>query len=421
MSHLLFYLAKGKTMGASSKNFNDLTKARSVRDLTVVVDRITHGISELKNKPHQVSLKSQSNSKVHEAGDMVRKVGGSKLFDGTYEKEIKISSNINVDAEMLNRVREYVSELTTAKTLALSPEFSRLKTTKPLLKAISDATREAELIVRSQLKSMHVTAKDTVPDEHKKVSTAIRKHLEKILPKDRYTSITQTSYVVPDKTAVQKGWLQTSGQKDNVLFQSFLKIEDLVDREGYAYTLYVVLTSRLEGQRLKFYVTSLKTNRVPGTFPVGANILSPAKMRLQLNALLSVDGFVGEVDRKPVGKSSSDLRRSGLHEIDGVSGARVVNGDKIVISMKGLTPEEEKKTIIEVRTVLNSLLKTGTNSAIRHKVEKGSRAGVKLLYLTVGPTEKPSKLELTSKKAKQFADLLGLDNKKTRAFLDSAK
>lgn len=67
------------------------------------------------------------------------------------------------------------------------------------------------------------------------------------------------------------------------------------------------------------------------------------------------------------------------------------------------------------------MLKTGTNSAIRHKVEKGSRAGVKLLYLTVGPTEKPSKLELTSKKAKQFADILGLDTNKTRAFLDSAK
>lgn len=407
-------------MSASSNNFNDLTKARSVRDLTVVVDRITHGISELQNTPHRVDLKSQSNATVHEAGDMIRKVGGSKLFDGTYEKDIKISSNINVDADMLTRVRDYISELTTAKTLALSPEFSRLKTTKPLLKAISEATREAELIVRSQLKSMHVTAKDTVPDEHKKVSTAIRKHLEKILPKNRYTSITQTSYVVPDKTAVQKGWLQSSGQKGNVLFQSFLKIEDLVDREGYAYTVFMVLTSRLEGSRLKFYATSLKTNRVPGTFPVGANILSPAKMRLQLNALLSVDGFVGDLDRKPIGKSSRDLRNSGITEIDGVSGATVM-GDKILIRMEGLTPDEEKKTIIEVRTVLNSLLKTGTNSAIRHKIERGSRAGVKILVLTVGPTEKPSKLELTSKKAKQFADILGLDNKKTRAFLDSAK
>lgn len=420
MSHLFFYLAKGKTMSASSKNFTDLTKARSVKDLTVVVDRIASGIADLQNKPLRVNLKSQS-ATVHEAGDLIKKTGGSKLFDGTYEKEIKVNGNINVDAEMLNRVREYISELATAKTLALSPEFSRLKTTKPLLSAISEAAREAELIVRSQLKSMHVSAKESVPEEHKKVAVAIRKHLEKVLTKDRYTSITQTSYVVPDKTAVQKGWMQTTGQKDNVLFQSFIKVEDLVDREGFAYTMFVVVTSRLEGQRLRFYVTSLKSNRVPGTFPVGQNILSPAKMRLQLNALLSVDGFVGDIDRKPVGKSSTDLRRSAITEIDGVSGARVVNGDKIVIRMEGLTAEEEKKTIIEVRTVLGNLLKVGNKNTIRHKVEKGSRAGSKLLVITVGMSEKPSKLTLTSAKAKKFADILGLDASKTRAFLDSAK
>ncbi len=408
-------------MSANSKNFIALTKARSVKDLTVVVDRITTGISDLKNTPMRVSLKSQSNSKVHEAGDLLVKTGGSKLFDGNYKNEINIPKNINVDAAMLTRVRNYISELATAKTLALSPEFSRLKTTKPLLKAITDASGEAELIVRSQLKSMHVSARDSVPDEHKKVATAVRKHFEKIIAKDRYTSIAQTSYVVPDKTAVMSGWMPPSGQTDNVLFQTFIRIEDLVDREEYAYSLYVVITSRLENQRLKFYVTSLKTNRVPGTFPVGANILSPAKMRLQLNALLSVDGFVGELDRKPVGKSSTDLRRSAITEIDGVSGARISGGDKIVIRMNGLTQEEEKKTIIEVRSVLNSLLKLGDKNALRHKVEQGSRSGSKLLILTVGPTERPSKLELTSKKAKQFANILGLDSAKTRAFLDSAK
>lgn len=407
-------------MSGSSKNFNDLTKARSVKDLSVVVDRITTGINEMQNRPLKVSLKSQSNSKVYEAGDMIQKTGGSKLFDGSYKDEIKIPSNINVDADMLNRVRNYISELATAKTLALSPEFSRLKTTKPLLAAINASSREAELIVRSQLKSMHVTAKDSVPDEHKKVSTAVRKHLEKILSKDRYTSITQTSYVVPDKTAVQNKWIAPSGQPNNVIFQSFIKIEDLVDREGYAYTLYVIVSSRLEHGSLRFYVTSIKSNRVPGTFPVGAPILSAAKMRLQLNALLSVDGFVGDLDRKPIGKSSRDLRKSGITEIDGVSGATIL-GDKIIIRLEGLTESEERQTVIEVRTVLNSLLKLGDKNSIRHKFERSSRAGVKLLVLTVGPNEKPSKLELTSNKARQFASILGLDTAKARAFVDAAK
>ncbi len=409
-----------------------LTKARSSNELAQVVESIRASIDSLPSPTTMCISLSSSDYTAIESGDLLKDREKRKTKTSPFDAEVDTSGlatpdQIKVDAKLVEEINSYVSDLRGARVVAMSQRFSSLKSTKPLVKAIDVAIEEATNKAKLFKQRMRTTGRDTSPKSLNSLTLATKKYLEEKALKDQdYAGIDVYRYAVPDKEAVTRGFIPKSAEGDGVLYQHFLHIKDLENEDGFTYNYFcIVITARANRGKLDYYITSIKNERVAGTFPVGEKLKSSAHLRNTLNALLTVDGFVGQFERMSLKESTDKLRnvtgisRTGRTRIKNVKGIRV-QGDSIYVKLyPALSRNEKTQARDDVQALLGDFFRTnGRGKGVLQSKFVSGRSGDSYIQFTMTPKE-VKQLSANKRKVDTLADSFNLTVAQKREFLKS--
>lgn len=395
----------------NSDNMNAIRDARSIKDIQAVVGRISADLSEISDHTDALeqsvssSVKISISSKTIELGDLSRTskkgTGPSGVISNYTPPDTKDLVN---NSRELNRLAQKIAELESAKQVVLSDAFSPYADLqKKTVKSINDLVKVAARDRDRQVRAMAKIGREHKPKEHVSFVRGINSHIKKILSEENYSEIVTQMFVlnpVPDK----------------VWYQTFIKIRDLVNDEGYSYDFYAVVVTAivdLDTGEFSHSLTTVNMSRIPGSFDPGKEVNSSADAKRRVNSFLAGDNFVARHGRKtlkgfPLNKTG-DFRRSALpNSSEHVDGLRVQNGKIYVRLERGVDGTIEKKAIEDVRAVLSILVRRKEvdvkgkkydrylKDAITHRVVKGKK-GRKWVEFVIIPSERVTKGEVSPK------------------------
>lgn len=408
-----------------------LTKARSVNEVAQVVDNIRSAIDSMPSPSKLMISISNKDYDVVESGDLLKNRIDRGTKQNPFDLEIDDSGiatpdQIKAEADLIAELHSYIADLRGARIIALSQRMSTMKSTKPLVKAIDAAIEDATSKSKRLLKVMRTSAQETMPKAFRQLASTVKKHLEeKALKGQDYTTIKVIAYAVPDAEAVKRGFIKKAIGGDGVLYQTYFHIVDLENDDGYTYQHFsIVLTARSSNKKVEYYVTSIKNERVAGTFPVGEHVTSPAKLRNTINALLSVDGFIGQFERQSIKQTTDEIRNAtGMHKrgrtrVKNVKGIRVHNDSIMVKLYPSLSKAEKEKVREDVLAILGDFFRV--NGRGRSVMQSRFVTGNAGNYLQVNLTPKEAKqLSMNKRKVDTMADAFGMTQVQKRELLKS--
>lgn len=327
-------------------------------------------------------------------------------------------------SKRLESLTQAIEELSVAYQIVNSDQFSSFKSRKDVVSSLSKLLSEARTSQASLMNNLKVQ-KDAVPSEHKKTAAAAGSYLKKILSKESYSTIKQQTFVA------------VSPRKGHALFQTYVFVSDFVNTDGVHYPKYSLVLStdvdRASGDAYHF-VTTLTDMQTPGSFPLGSEVSTTARMKSSVNNLLAVDGFLNYSDQRVIPASTTDVRKSALGlkrhkmsdgtEMDIVDGVRVQNDRLYVRLVVGLSPKEKSQAVDEVRSMALAVLSpTGASSRYRVNVREvaGRQGRLWLEITTMTKGGGTSAGLITVARLKRVQELLGLSDAQMRAVKQSMK
>lgn len=424
---------------SKSSRLASLQSARSIKDIEKVIGKIASSINS-----------SDSKMIVSLAADDIEVIESDELLDGkrsprasnkprvprksldiAFNGDIKLPADVRTYNERLGFMKENLADLHSAMMLCKNKHFSHLKGAERVEKEIQALIKSANAYVARQKKSMSaaITNKPELEFHHKHVAF-IRQHLDRVLPESQHTGIVAQSYLLTATTEdddKQNREPYKGEPEDRVMIQSYIKVKDLANEQGYSYDSFIiVLTARqaeIKGKNgFEYFVTSIKTDRVPGSFSIGKRVKTTSDLVKHINAMLSINNFVGRVDRLPITKSSKQLKDLDIKKIANVKDVRVVQ-DTIMVQLRaGLQQNEIDKAVRDLRAFLQTAIKTDRKkSVIASKVHKGGKTGSVFVSFTLGSSmsHHEQKSQHNVKAANRLADVLQLTPRQKRELIES--
>lgn len=410
----------------NSKNMNALRNARTATEFKKILDGVVGSVSSVHKKVPR-NLLSLS-AKAIELSDI--KPGVKKA----QTKTLDLNSVIDISKIDLNNVRDKakynrqvnqlsqaIAELNSAYTILNSKAFTAFKdqgkAAQSLLNVIKDATDLRTNLVRV----MSIDVKKDAPPEHTKLAGSIANYLKTILNKEQYSNIRIRTFVA---SAV-----------DPIIFQTYVFVDNFVNTDGIHYQNYAVVISTsvaVASGISSNYITTLVDDKVPGSFPLGRTVDTPAQMKKAINSLLAIDGFLNFSERKPITKGTNALRNTSMlgggtvmvkgKPMEIFDNIRVQNDKLYVRLVPGLSKAERQIATEEILAQASSALRAGVSgkNSLIHRFVKG-RGGREFIEIALTTSSGAAKGTLTLAKIDQLSEALGLTNDQKRLLKQSVK
>lgn len=413
----------------SSGNMTALRGARTAKEFKNVLDAVVAKATSVAIPKALLSVSAaEQRGKVVELGDLEGTIKGKQAKTLDLNQTIDLSkidiSDVKNKAkynEQVSQLSQAIGELSVAYQILNSKTFSAFKdqnaAAKSLLSVIAQAKSQQDTLV----KLMSLDVKKGAPKEHTKLAATIANYLAKILNKEDYSKIRIRAFIA-------------SGT-DPICFQSYVFIDNFVNSEGMHYPNYALVLSTTIAVATGIsenFLTSLVDEKVPGSFPMGRKIGTAPEMKRAINQLMAVDGFLNYSERKPINRSTKNLRDTtmlgaGEHTIRGrkkeiFDNVRVQNDSLYVRLVPGLSPTEKKEAVTEILGMASTALRAGRGgkNSIIHQIVSGrnGREFVKVSLTSSGGTAKGI---LTLKKIDEIAEVMGLNPQQKRLLKQSVK
>lgn len=406
-----------------------IKSARSLRDLSAILKEINAELDDLDGNVTDLNI-SVSNVKITGVDDVefdpsqreepTRKKGGGLPSHISGFKKPDIKALVN-NSKTLEKFAQDIAELEALRNTLLSEQFSALPNTDKLRREAEKSIKEAKRSRDKQLKSMKL-AVSAKPSEVKNFVGTVNKHLLKIIPEEDYSEIKQHSFV-----------LLPEGRKDKLWYQTYVTIRDFAVGTDFIfdrYTFVITIEVDLEDGAITRFVTTLKSDAVPGSFSPGTEVKSSAKAKQVINTYLAADDFEADhgnrlklspdydkdknIKKNNYGVTTTALRhrpvsdRSSftLSDFD-IAKVRIQN-DKIYFRFEAGVDEHEveenkDKIFVALKTFLGSVV-TRRSTVVSNIVRRQGR-----LYLVVSLIPPKSKGQKLMSDVDRFATSFGLD------------
>lgn len=404
-----------------SKNMNALRNARTATEFKRILDQVVTSASSVKVPKKILSLSAKA-------------IELSDLANNKPAKQLDLNSVIDISKIDLNNIRDKskynaqvsqlsqaVAELNVAYTILNSKAFSAFKdqgaAAKQLLSVIKDATDLRTNLVRV----MSIDVKKDAPPEHTKLAGTIANYLKSILSDEQYSGIRIRTFIA-------------SGL-DPIIFQSYVFVDNFVSTDGVHYQNFAVVLSTqvaVASGMSTNYVTSLQDDKVPGSFPMGRMIDTPAQLKRSISELLVLDGFLNFSERKPMARTTGSLRNTTMlgsgrvmirgKETEIFDSIRVQNDKLFVRLVKGLSKQERQTAAEEILAQAGVVFRAGSSSkaTLIHRFVKG-RDGREFMEIALTTSAGAQKGTLTLAKIDQLSEALGLNPQQKRLLKQSVK
>ncbi len=403
-----------------------IKSARSLKDLGALLKEINAEVADLDSQVEDVTL-SVSAGNITALDDLeLDPKAKTRISGGGLPNRINNYKKPDIKAlvqnsKTLERFAQDIAELEALRNVLLSEQFSALPNTDKLRREAEKSIKEAKASRDRQLKAMKLAVTNK-PTEAKKFTSAINKHLLSLISDEEYSELKQYSFV-----------LLPEGRSDVIWYQTYVTLRDLVVGNDFVFDRYTfVLTTQVDiaNGDLQHFITTLKSEAVPGSFSPGTEVKSSSKARQVINTYLTADDFnvdhgsrvalqptydrSGGIIKKNRGVTTADLRHRPLNnktsfalgDFD-IAKVRIQN-DKIYFRFEDGVDQQEvrdyrEKILIGLRTYLGGDLLR--RNALTTKIE--SRQG--RIYLVVSVIPPKNKSQKLMSNIDQFATRFELD------------
>lgn len=409
-----------------SGNMVAIRSARTAKEFRKVLDTVIATATSVTIPKKLLSL--SASPKAIELGDLEGSIKGKQAKTIDLNQVIDLSKIDITDVQskakyndQVSQLSQAIAELSVAYQILNSKTFSAFKdqngAAKTLLNVITQAKNQQSQLVRL----MSIDVKNGAPKEHTKLAATIANYLSKILNKEDYSKIRTRTFIA-------------SGT-DPITFQTYVFIDNFVNSDGMHYPNYALVISTKIAVATGIsenFLTSLVDEKVPGSFPLGRLIATAPEMKRTINQLMAMDGFLNYSERKPINRSTQNLRETTMlgqneHNIRGRSreifdNVRVQNDSLYVRLAPGLSPTEKKEAITEILGMASTVLRAGRGgkNSVIHQLVTG-RNGREFVKISLTGSGGTAKGVLTLRKIDEIAEVMGLNPQQKRLLKQSVK
>lgn len=416
----------------SSKNMQDLRAARTATEIRRLVDGVKQGISSISTnirkeirKAKSMPVRSVSNTielSDLEAGPKQKKV--VKMLNTAIDLDTIDISSARTKAEnnqKLMALEQAIAELNVAYQILSSKTFASFKNQGEAARGVRATIEEARVLQKGMIKVMSQDVSKEAPADHRKLAAGFVRYLDSILSKERYSTIKSRTFVAKGTNPIE--------------YQTFLHIKDFENSDGVNYSKYfIVITTRVDILEAvqSHYITSIVDELIPGSFPVGRHVDTLNNGKKAINSLLTGDGFFEVGNRRPIKKTTTQLRDTTAlgnytHNIRGreleiFDGVRVQNDILYVRLARGLSPAEEKVAVTEASAIASTVLRATrrARTQVTSKVVT-ARSGRKFVKVILNNSSGANEAMLTLKAVNTIAEMFNMDASQVRILKQSIK
>lgn len=409
-----------------SGNMVALRNARTAKEFKKVLDTVISLATSVTIPKKLLSV--SASPKAIELSDLEGSIKGKQAKSIDLNQVIDLSkidiSDVQNKAKynaQVSQLSQAIGELSVAYQILSSKTFSAFKdqtaAAKSLLSIINQAKDQQTQLVRL----MSIDVKNGAPKEHTKLAATIANYLSKILSKEDYSKIRTRTFIAQGT--------------DPIIFQTYVFIDNFVNSDGLHYPTYAIVVSTkiaVATGLSENYITSLVDEKVPNSFPLGRLIETAPEMKRAINQLMALDGFLNYSERKPMNRSTDDLRNmtqlgQRQHQVRGrnreiFDSVRVQNDSLYVRLVPGLSPTEKREAVTEILGMASSALRAGRSgkNTLIHQLVTG-REGREFVKISLTGSSGTAKGVLTLAKIDQISDVMGLSPQQKRLLKQSVK
>lgn len=390
-----------------SKNSDAVRNARSVQELTSLIEGMLKNVDSLveqtnsflesvsKSKPKTVTYSiALSNNRI-ELGDMNTNVGSPnskkrnagqvipsavvKLpqFDDklTFSFKAPDLSEITKENNVLHKLEQQISELQVAEQVLMNnPLFAKMQNNRVLRQQLRESINEAKTAIADQLKAMAKIARSSKPKHVSTMIDSVVELLSTLISKKNYTQI------VP-RTFVFKGDPAHTGKDNEINYQTFFHIKDFVHGREHApdevmesYSIVLTCSINMDDGSVSYHVTSLTSDKIPGSFPYGRPLKNAQHLRNTVLGLLTRDSENVIRDRMAFGLTTKQMRRtSEFLDLEFVDDMRQQDDFLLFRLVPGLSAEEQEKAIIQIGAAVDKVFYNKVGVTKNMTVKQGTR------------------------------------------------
>ncbi|QZE58062.1 hypothetical protein MPK70_gp186 [Erwinia phage pEa_SNUABM_33] len=408
----------------SSGNMTALRGARTAKEFRNVLDKVIANATSvvIPQKLLSVSAKAIELSDIEGSikGKQAKAIDLNQVIDLTKIDISDVKSKAQYN-QQVSQLSQAIGELSVAYQILNSKTFSAFKDQNAAAKSLLNVITQAKDQQQKLVKLMSIDVKNGAPKEHTKLAATIANYLSKILNKEDYSKIRTRTFIA-------------SGT-DPICFQTYVFIDNFVNSDGMHYPNYALVLSTtiaVASGISENFLTSLVDEKVPGSFPMGRQIATAPEMKRTINHLMALDGFLNYSERKPINRSTQNLRDTTMlgnqqHTIRGrkkeiFDNVRVQNDSLYVRLVPGLSPTEKKEAITEILGMASTALRAGRGgkNSIVHQMVNG-RNGREFVKISLTGSGGTAKGVLTLRKIDEIADVMGLNPQQKRLLKQSVK
>lgn len=404
-----------------SKLMRKIKSVRSLKDISNILKQINRSVQESEENAQalldSVSKKSKSvkisiSSKTRDLADLDTGKG-SKRSKPISNKILNFKppklADLVKDSETLGLFAQQIAEIEATKLMLLGDSFANLPNTARLLKEVEKSLKEAKAARDKQLKAMSLSVNNK-PKEVRSFTGLVVKHVTSTVSEEDYSDLVQKSFVLHPN-------------KDQIWYQTYIFLNDLVAADEFIYDNYIFVCTSvvdLSNGDFKNFLTSVKGQKIPGTFDIGKELSSPSSAKRHVNMLLSADDVhVTKSLRKSLKgtrfSTTKALRNTQIMKAsEHVVNVRIARSQIFFKLAEGVDRTEINEAVDDLKSAMNILYNNSLkgSSSLKHKVVRGSMTDNVLIVFNLVPSK--TKSEKTLLEVEQAAKQLGMDSETTR-------
>jgi hypothetical protein len=383
-----------------SKQADKIRSARSFQELNSLISGMIENVDELseqtdkflqslsKNKPKTVvytialsnsnrielgDLPAPKQKKTKETGDIIPASSikfPSVTPDFTSFKAPDLTE-ITRENMVLHKLEQQITELQVAEQVLLSNTlFSKMENNKALRLELRQAINKGKVAIADQLKAMAKIARESRPKHLAAMIDSTVKFLNEIILKQQFTQI------VP-RTFVYKSDPSYSGKDNQINYQTFIHIKDFVSDSEVLDSYSIVLTCSIDMDDgvISYHVTSLTSDKIPGSFPVGKPLKTSNELRNMVMGLVKRDTRNVTGDRVAFGLNTKQMRRTTeFLQLEFVDDMRQQDDYLLFRLVKGLSEDEQHEAVLQIGAAVDKVFYNKlTDVRKQMSVRQGSR------------------------------------------------
>lgn len=414
-----------------------LLNVRSVKELLLLLKPLKENIGELGEATERL-LKSVSSTRKRgvirqisisaneiELGNIKQTRSSPKTPSVRSVLDAYVSpdmSDLVQDNDSLRELTTSIRELDVAEQVLMSNSLSSLPGQDSALKSIRKLRSDAQKVLDNHLKAMSTIAQKNTPQQHKAVIKATLDFITSQLDDTSYSNIVKRTFIYNPKRSA-----------DTLHYQTYLLIEDFVNSEGDTYDRYAIVITGvldLDTGTLVHHATSIKDHSTPGSFEIGPEVETFAKLKRRITTLFNLDSFMVRGLRKAIPHTAdillknTDLPESSKYIVERSIGKKKikairVKNSEIYVQLKGsLTDLQEQEAVASIMASLRKIFAKeigGSRNSIVRRKQRGKVSGATWYSFVISPTKSNGR-ELTAAKLNQIADVLGLTKEQIAGF-----